>query len=102
MQIRELRELLEFACEEPLNPMQPRKCKHLLRLQEHVSQVDPQHLHHASQIRRTLTAKFRCGKCLDLFFDFWVTRLASSFVNRLLIARVCLGRRSSGMYFLPL
>ena len=47
-----------------------------------------------------LTAYFLIGKCICLFFCFSVTRLASFFDSRLLIARVCFGRRSSGRYFL--
>jgi hypothetical protein len=47
-----------------------------------------------------LTAYFLIGKCVCFFFCFCVTRLASFFDSRLLIARVCFGRRSSGKYFL--
>lgn len=49
---------------------------------------------------RTFTAYFLCGKCICLFFCFSDTNVASCFVNRLRIALVFFGRRSSGRYFL--
>lgn len=49
-----------------------------------------------------LTAYFRWGKCVCFFFCFSVTREASCLVSLRRMARVCLGRRSRGVYFLPL
>jgi hypothetical protein len=46
-----------------------------------------------------LIAYFLMGKCVDFFFCFSVTLLASFLLNRLRIARVCFGRRSRGRYF---
>ncbi len=48
----------------------------------------------------TFTAYFLCGKCMECFRCFSVTMPASCFDNLLRMARVCFGRRSSGMYFL--
>ena len=50
--------------------------------------------------QHTFTANFLCGKCIDFFLCFSVTRLASCLFNRLRIALVCFGRRSNGRYFL--
>jgi len=46
-----------------------------------------------------LTAYILCGKCVSFFFCFSVFCEASCWLRRLRIARVFLGRRSSGMYF---
>lgn len=46
-----------------------------------------------------LTAYLRVGKCVCLFFCFWVTRAASLGESLRRMARVCLARRSRGRYF---
>jgi len=51
---------------------------------------------------RTLIAYFLWGKWVAFFFAFSVFREDSCLVRRRRIARVFLGRRSSGMYFLVL
>lgn len=55
--------------------------------------------HRQSGFQHTFTAYFLCGKCVDFFFCFSVIIFPSCLLNRLLIALVCLGRRSRGKYF---
>jgi hypothetical protein len=52
------------------------------------------------QALHTLTANFRCGKCVWRFLVFSSTLDASSLDRRRRMARVCLARRSRGRYFL--
>ena len=84
MELRLSYECIQMSLRLPISPIMKRSSM----MQKH----RPQCIFYSA-----LTAKFRAGKCLCFFFCLSVTRFFSSFDNRLRIARVCFGRRSSGM-----